>query len=320
VRDRDFKKALRKQPSRRFFAGSLREGGADNVNDFIAQLKSSRDRIKDMRLLKDKVAIITGAGRGIGRACAELFAAHGASLALSDIDRSPAHEASQKITGAGGNAIAVEGDVTDPGFATRLIKTVLDSYGRIDAIINNAGYTWDGTIHKMTDEQWQAMLDVHLTAPFRIVRAASEYLRETAKREKEELGRAVSRKIVNISSVTGTRGNAGQANYAAGKAGIIGLTKTLAKEWGRFNIQVNAVAFGFIETRLTQSKEVGERITRDSIDVALGIPQQNRELALKFIPMGRGGTSEEAAGSVLFFSSSLADYVSGQVLEVTGGS
>jgi len=290
------------------------------VNDFIAQLKSSRDRIKDMRLLKDKVAIITGAGRGIGRACAELFAAHGASLALSDIDRSPAHEASQKITGAGGNAIAVEGDVTDPGFATRLIKTVLDSYGRIDAIINNAGYTWDGTIHKMTDEQWQAMLDVHLTAPFRIIRAASEYLRETAKREKEELGRAVSRKIVNISSVTGTRGNAGQANYAAGKAGIIGLTKTLAKEWGRFNIQVNAVAFGFIETRLTQSKEVGERITRDSIDVALGIPQQNRELALKFIPMGRGGTSEEAAGPVLFFSSPLADYVSGQVLEVTGGS
>ena len=186
-------------------------------------------------------------------------------------------------------------------------------------IVNNAGYTWDGTAHKMSDEQWQAMLDVHLTAPFRIIRAASNYLRETAKREKEETGRAQSRKIVNVSSTTGTRGNAGQANYAAGKAGVVGLTKTLAKEWGQFNIQVNAVAFGFIETRLTQAKEAGGRVTREAADISLGIPQANREVAFKLIPAGRGGTPEEAAGAVLFFASPLSDYVSGQVLEVTGG-
>ena len=272
-----------------------------------------------MRLMEGKAAIITGAGRGIGRACAEVFAAHGARVVLSDIDAEPTHEAAETIKGNDGDALAVPGDVTSADFAPRLIKATLDTYGRIDAIVNNAGYTWDGTIHKMTDEQWQAMLDVHLTAPFRIIRAASEYLRETAKREKEAHGRASARKIVNISSTTGTRGNAGQVNYAAGKAGIIGVTKTLAREWGQFNIQVNAVAFGFIETRLTQAKEEGERIARESADIALGIPQANREIAFRMIPMGRGGTPEEAAGPVLFFSSPLSNYVSGQVLEITGG-
>src|SRR5215207_4718855 len=234
-----------------------------------------------MQLLEGKVAIITGAARGIGRACAEAFSAHGAQVVLSDIDEEPTQEAAEQIRAGGGDALAVAGDVTATDFAPRLIKTTLERYGRIDAIVNNAGYTWDGTLHKMSDEQWQAMLDVHLTAPFRIIRAASEYLRETAKREREEHGRPSPRKIVNVSSTTGTRGNAGQANYAAGKAGVVGLTKTLAKEWGQFNIQVNAVAFGFIETRLTRAKEAG--------------------------------------GAVLFFASPLSDYVSGQVLEVTGG-
>ncbi len=272
-----------------------------------------------MQLLEGKVAIITGAARGIGRACGALFAAHGGRVVLSDIDEEPTHKAAEAIKGNDGDALAVAGDVTAVDFAPRLIKATLDHYGRIDAIVNNAGYTWDGTAHKMTDEQWQAMLDVHLTAPFRIIRAASEYLRETAKREREQQGRPPARKIVNISSTTGTRGNAGQSNYAAGKAGIIGLTKTLAKEWGQFNIQVNAVAFGFIETRLTQAKEANERLTRESADIALGIPQANRDIAFKMIPMGRGGTPEEAAGAVLFFASPLSDYVSGQVLEVTGG-
>src|SRR5262245_25127557 len=272
-----------------------------------------------MDLLEGKVAIITGAARGIGRASADLFAAHGASVVLSDIDPEPTEKAASEINANHGEALAVPGDVTAADFAPRLIKSTLDSFGRIDAIINNAGYTWDGTIHKMSDEQWHAMLEVHLTAPFRIIRAASEYLRETAKREKETSGRATARKIVNVSSTTGTRGNAGQTNYAAGKAGIIGVTKTLAKEWGQFNIQVNAVAFGFIETRLTQAKEHGEHISREAAEIALGIPQANREIAFKLIPLGRGGTPVEAAGAVLFFCSPLSDYVSGQVLEVTGG-
>jgi 3-oxoacyl-[acyl-carrier protein] reductase len=272
-----------------------------------------------MRLLEGKVSIITGAARGIGRACAEMFAAHGARVVLSDIDEEPTREAAEQIRSAGGDALAVAGDVTAPDFAPRLIKSALDAYGRIDSIVNNAGYTWDGTVHKMSDEQWQAMLDVHLTAPFRIIRAASGYLRETAKREKAETGRASARKIVNVSSTTGTRGNAGQTNYAAGKAGIVGVTKTLAKEWGQFNIQVNAVAFGFIETRLTKAKESGDHIARESADIALGIPQAHREMAFRLIPLGRGGTVEEGAGPVLFLVSPLSDYVSGQVLEVTGG-
>jgi 3-oxoacyl-[acyl-carrier protein] reductase len=272
-----------------------------------------------MQLLEGKVAIITGAARGIGRACAELFGAHGARVVLSDIDEEPARAAADALKAAGGDALAVAGDVTAADFGPALVGAALDTYGRLDVIVNNAGYTWDGTAHKMSDEQWQAMLDVHLTAPFRIIRAASQYLRETAKREREETGRAQARKIVNVSSTSGTRGNAGQANYAAGKAGVVGLTKTLAKEWGQFNIQVNAVAFGFIETRLTQAKEAGGRVHRESADIALGIPQANREVAFKLIPMGRGGTPEEAASAVLFFASPLSDYVSGQVLEVTGG-
>lgn len=269
--------------------------------------------------MQGKVAIITGAGRGIGRACAELFARHGARVVLSDIDAEPLKETVDGINASNGEAIGVAGDVTDKNFPARLIKTALDAYGQIDAIVNNAGYTWDGTIHKMSDEQWQAIIDVHLTAPFRIIRAASEYLRETAKREKESVGKASARKIVNISSIIGTRGNSGQVNYASGKAGIIGLTRTLSKEWGQFNIQVNAVAFGFIETRLSNVKETGEKVTRESTDIALGIPQANREAFFNMIPLGRAGTTEEGAGAVLFFCSSLSDYVSGQVLEVTGG-
>jgi 3-oxoacyl-[acyl-carrier protein] reductase len=227
--------------------------------------------------------------------------------------------AAEQLESMGARALAVPGDVTSSDFAPKLIKSTLSRFGRIDAIVNNAGYTWDGTIHKMSDEQWEAMLAVHLTAPFKIIRAASEYLRETAKQEKTKFGRAQPRKIVNVSSTSGTRGNAGQANYAAGKAGIIGVTRTLAKEWGQFNIQVNAVAFGFIETRLTKAKEDGDKISRESADIALGIPQANRDIAFKMIPLGRGGTPEEGAGAVLFFCSPLSDYVSGQVLEVTGG-
>jgi 3-oxoacyl-[acyl-carrier protein] reductase len=271
------------------------------------------------RLLEGRVAIITGAGRGIGRAAAELFASHGARVVLSDIDPAPAEEAVGAIRAAGGEAISVVGDVTDRVFADLIVNDAIVKFGGLDVIVNNAGYTWDAVIHKMTDEQWEAILAVHLTAPFRIIRAAAAFLRETAKLEKARDGQARARKIINVSSTSGTRGNPGQANYAAGKAGIIGLTKTLAKEWGQFNIQVNAVAFGRIDTRLTQAKEKGETIKRAGAEIAIGIPGERLERTTPMIPMGRGGTPQEAAGAIFFFASPFSDYVSGQVLEVAGG-
>lgn len=271
------------------------------------------------RLLERQVAIVTGSGRGIGAATARLLAEHGAAVIVTDIDPAPAEDTAAAIVTAGGRAIAVPGDVTAADFAPRLVAAAVEGLGGLDILVNNAGYTWDGVIHKMTDEQWEAMLAVHLTAPFRLIRAASGHFRETARREIATQGAAHARKIVNISSTTGTRGNAGQANYAAGKAGILGVTKTLAKEWGQFNVQVNAVAFGMIETRLTASKEAGATLQRGERDIALGIPSAMREMAKLMIPLGRPGTPEEAAGPVLFFASPLSNYVSGQVLEVTGG-
>ena len=271
------------------------------------------------RMLEGRTAIITGAGRGIGRATAELLAQYGAQVVLSDIDPEPAEQAVGAIRAAGGQAVSVPGDVTQKQFPELIVNSAIENFGGVDIIINNAGYTWDAVIHKMTDEQWEAILAVHLTAPFRIIRAAASFLRDTAKRERAEHGYARARKIVNISSTSGTRGNAGQSNYSSGKAGIIGLTKTLAKEWGQFNIQVNAVAFGRIETRLTQAKEKGESITRGDAQIAIGIPGERLERTTPMIPLGRAGTAQEAAGAIFFFASPFSDYVSGQVLEVAGG-
>jgi 3-oxoacyl-[acyl-carrier protein] reductase len=271
------------------------------------------------RLLEGKIAIITGSGRGIGRAAAELFARHGARVVVSDIDAGPAEEAASAIHAAGGAAISVAGDVTDKSFPDLIVDTAIKKFGGLDIVVNNAGYTWDAVIHKMTDEQWEAILAVHLTAPFRIIRAASGYLRETAKQEKKAGGQTRARKIINISSTSGTRGNAGQSNYSSGNAGVLGLTRTLAKEWGQFNIQVNAVAFGRIDTRLTQAKERDEKIRRGDAEIAIGIPSERLERTTPLIPLGRPGTPEEAAGAILFFASPLSDYVSGQILEVTGG-
>lgn len=270
-------------------------------------------------LLKDKIAIITGSGRGIGASAALLFAQHGAKVVVTDIDPAPAEETANKIRSMGGTAISVPSDVTDAGGVEELIGQTVHAFGGIDILVNNAGYTWDGVLHKMTDEQWEAMIAIHLTAPFRLIRAAVPYMREVAKAEKERNGEAKARKIINVSSISGTRGNPGQANYSAGKAGIVGLTKTLAKEWGQFNIQVNAVAFGYIDTRLTQAKEKGDFTERDGVKISLGIPEQMRQMGAMMIPMGRPGTPDEAAGPLLFFASELSNYVSGQVLEVTGG-
>lgn len=275
--------------------------------------------MSDFRQLIGKSAIVTGSGRGIGKAIATLFAQHGASVVINDIDSEVAEATAKEITDAGGSAVVCAGSVTDLEFPDRLVKTAAEAFGGIDILVNNAGYTWDSVIQNMTDEQWYAMIDVHLTAPFRIIRAATPYMREVAKKEIEE-GKQVHRKIINISSTSGVAGNAGQVNYAAGKMGIVGVTKTMAKEWGRFNINVNAVAYGFIETRLTQAKEKQESIEREGKQVALGIPEAMRQMSAKFIPLGRGGTPEEAAGPVLFLASPLSNYVSGAVILVTGAS
>ena len=272
-----------------------------------------------MGMLDGKIAIITGSGRGIGAAAAHLFAAEGASVVVSDLDPNPAEETAGAIRNAGGKAIVVAGDVTDEAFPAQLIKATLDNFGGIDIIVNNAGYTWDGVIHKMTDKQWYAMMDVHTTAPFRILREAAGFIRDAAKKEMAANGRANARKVVNVSSVSGVYGNAGQVNYSTAKAGITGLTKTLAKEWGQFNVQVNCVCYGFIETRLTASKTSAEKVERDGEQIALGVPDQMRQMAPMLIPLGRPGTPEEAAGPMLFLASPLSNYVSGHVLEITGG-
>jgi len=272
-----------------------------------------------MRLLEDKVAIITGSGRGIGRSVANLFVQHGASVLINDLDDEVGNEAAAAITAAGGQAVACNGSVVDEKLPEQLINTALGEFGRLDIIVNNAGYTWDAVVHNMTDSAWEAMIAIHMTAPFRMIRAASSYFRETAKDEIAN-NRTVHRKIVNVSSVSGLTGNAGQVNYAAAKMGVVGMTKALAREWGRFNINVNAVAFGFIETRLTDAKEKGVRLKIQDNEVSIGVPELAREEFKKMIPLGRPGTPDEAAGPVLFLASPLSDYVTGVVLTVAGGS
>jgi 3-oxoacyl-[acyl-carrier protein] reductase len=266
-------------------------------------------------ILDGKAAIVTGSARGIGRATAELLAEQGAKILINDLDGDVAEEASKEISG---ETVAFAGDLTKDGVPDQLVERAVEAFGTVDIIVNNAGYTYDGVIHKMTDDQFQAMLDIHTIVPFRIIRAAAPHMREPAKREKEE-GREVFRKIVNITSIAGTMGNPGQVNYSAAKAGVVGLTKTLAKEWGQFKINVNAVAFGFIETRLTAAKEEAETFKKDGEEVQLGIPEQQRQMASFVIPLGRPGTPEEAAGPVLFLCSPWSNYVHGQVLNVTGG-
>jgi 3-oxoacyl-[acyl-carrier protein] reductase len=266
-------------------------------------------------VLDGKAAIVTGSARGIGRATAELLAEQGARVLVNDLDGDVAEQAASEISG---ETAVFGGDLTRQGVPDQLVQKAADELGGIDIIVNNAGYTWDGVAHKMTDEQFQAMLDIHTVVPFRILRAAAPYLRDPAKREREE-GREVFRKVVNVSSVSGTMGNAGQVNYSAAKAGVVGLTKTLAKEWGQFKVNVNAVAFGFVETRLTAAKEEGGKIEMEGREIQLGIPEQMRAMASMMIPLGRPASPEEAAGPVFFLCSPWANYVHGQVLNVTGG-
>lgn len=272
-----------------------------------------------MAALNEKVAIVTGSGRGIGKSIALKLASEGARVVINDIDVEPAEETVAELRRLGLEAVACIGDVTAPEFGERFAATAVKAFGRLDIVVNNAGYTWDTVIQKMSDEQFQAMLDVHAVAPFRILRAAFGPMRDAAVAD-AKAGREVMRKVVNVSSIVGLTGNPGQVNYAAGKAGLIGITKTLAKEWGRYKINVNAVAFAMIETRMAQpvtgSKpkvKIGDR------EVEVGVPAELHKAATQFVPLGRWGTPEEAAGAVYLLCSPESNFISGEVLVCGGG-
>lgn len=269
--------------------------------------------------LHGKAAIVTGSGRGIGRAIAEKIASAGASVLVNDLDEAACHETVESIRSSGARVEAAPGDLTAGEVPRLIVDACLQAFGRIDIVVNNAGYTWDNVIQKTTDEQFQAMLDIHLIAPFRVLRAAAPYIREAAKGE-IAAGSRVMRKVVNITSISGTGGNPGQAGYSSGKAGVIGLTKTLAKEWGRFNVNVNAVGFGLIETRLIQPLTGGDAsIDIKGRQIPVGVQPDVLANVKKLCPLGRLGTPEEAANAVLFFCSPLSDYVTGEVLICGGG-
>jgi len=269
--------------------------------------------------LDGRVALVSGSGRGIGREIALKLASEGARIVVNDLDADPAAQTAEMIRDMGGEAAICAGSVTEDGFAQRFVDTGVDAFGGLDIIVNNAGYTWDSVVQKMTDEQWHAIIDVHLTAPFQILRAAAPVIREKARAE-AEAGQEVFRKVVNISSIAGTGGNAGQINYSAAKAGIIGLTKTMAKEWGRYKVNVNAVAFGPIRTRLTEGSAKGDSTIKvEGKDIRVGVSPDLLSQMETSIPLGRVGTPEEAAGAVYLFCAPESNFISGQYVICGGG-
>ncbi len=270
--------------------------------------------------LQGRTAIVSGSGRGIGREIARKLAGHGAHVVVNDLDDGPAKGTVAVIEAAGGRAVPCVGDVTDDGFAEEFVRTATDTFGGLDIIVNNAGYTWDGVIQKMTDEQFDAILDVHLRAPFRILRAAQPVISAAVKAERAAGLDRVTRKVVNISSIAGTAGNTGQVNYSSAKSAVLGLTKTLAKEWGRYDVTVNCVAFGLIRTRLTEAAAgAGATIDVAGRELTVGVNPDLLSQMEQGIPLGRAGTPAEAAGAVYLFCSPDSDYVSGQTLLCGGG-
>lgn len=269
--------------------------------------------------LEGKVALVTGSGRGIGRSIALKLASEGARVVINDLDAEPAQSVLEEIHAAGGEAELCLGSVSAPDFAERFVGTAVEKFKGLDIIVNNAGYTWDAVIQKMTDEQWYAMVDVHLTAPFRILRAAQPVIRSLSKAE-SEAGQKRVRKVVNISSAAGLFGNAGQTNYSTAKAGIVGMTMTLAKEWGRMNTTVNCVAYGVIETRLTvATNDANATANIEGREIKVGINPDLVAMMERMIPLGRAGTPDDAAGAVYLLCIPESDYISGQTLMCTGG-
>jgi len=272
-----------------------------------------------MGTLEGRAALVTGAGRGIGAALARRLAREGARVLATDLDAEPLDRVVAEIAAAGGTAAGLAGDVTAEDFAARAIERIQSAFGGLDILVNNAGYVWNTTIQNTSDEQWEAMIDVHLTAPFRLLRVAAEYFRAQSRREAEQ-GEVRRRKVVNISSLSGLGGEPTQVAYSAAKAGVVGLTKSLAKAWGRYGVNVNCVAFGFIETRLTQTWE-GEAATIDvkGHQLKVGFDRRVAESMPARIPLGRPGRAEEGAGAVYLLCLPEADYITGHVLICDGG-
>jgi len=268
--------------------------------------------------LKNKIALITGSGRGIGKALAIKLASEGAKVIVNDLDKKTAKSVVKEIRNSGGIAIYYVGSVTEKGFAEKYIAKAIEAFGTPDILVNNAGYTWDSMLHKSTDEQFDAMYKIHTKAPFQLNRAFTRIVAPIATAEAES-GKEVYRKIINISSVSGEYGNIGQVNYSSMKSALSGMTKTLSKELGRHKINVNCVAFGFIDTRLTEPTDDKKTITIEGKEIAIGIPKHIHANISRAIPLGRAGSAEEAANGVYLFCIPESDYISGQTIVVGGG-
>lgn len=265
--------------------------------------------------LDGRVALVTGAARGIGLASSKQLAAAGARVLMCDLDGEALAEAQRELDG---ESATLALDLTGADAGDAVVQAALERWGDLHIIFNNAGYNWDAPLVDLTDEQIQAMLDIHLVAPMRILRAAGRHFRAAAERDVAD-GRTVYRKVINSSSISGTMGNPNQANYNAAKAAVIGLTKGLAKEWGAWNVNVNALAPGFIETRLTALTDDAGSIAVGGRTISLGIAADHRRKGVEQVPLGRPGTPDEVARVVLALASPVSDYITGQVISVTGG-
>ena len=266
--------------------------------------------------LSGKTALVTGTAQGIGRALALKLAAEGANIFANDLDQDGLKTLEAEIRAAGGNFIGFPGDITEEDFGDRAVEACLSRFGDLDILVNNAGYIWNSRIVNHTDEQWDAMLDVHATAPFRLLRAAGRHFRQQHKAGNTES----ARKVVNVSSISGLYGVDTQFSYSAAKSALIGMTRSLAKDWGRYNVTVNCVAFGHIDTRLTQAfdSEIPE-IEVKGQKRKVGVPTAAVELNKRMTPLGRVGTPEDGAGAILLFCLPESDFITGEIIVASGG-